>query len=103
MAIGQACYKVFNSSTNSSTYTNPNDWGATDDLFGKLSGVTKFTKVGIQAPPGLVVIINDREFIIGRNGIYELDDKDIVITKLCFKQPSNSEDLRNIIVDYVTG
>lgn len=101
MAIGQACYKVFNSSTNSSTYTNPSDWGATDDLFGKLSGATKFSKVGIQAPPGLVVIINGRELIIGRNGIYELDDKDIVITELRFKQPTNLDDLRNIIVDYV--
>lgn len=54
-----------------------------------LTGATIWTKVGIQAPPGTQMIMNDiKEILIGRTGIYELDE-DISITGLQFKQPQN--------------
>lgn len=46
-----------------------------------------FTKIGIQAAPGTQFILNKTKgMIVGRNGIYELDD-DIIITELAFVKP----------------
>lgn len=54
-------------------------------LFG--SSTTGFSKVGIQAPPGTKVTLNDNKTImIGRTGVYELDE-DITITKMQFIRP----------------
>lgn len=49
-------------------------------------GATEFTKLGIQAPPGTKVELNSTKTImIGRTGVYELDE-DISITSLKFQQ-----------------
>lgn len=48
----------------------------------------RFSKLGIQAAPGTQFILNGTKgMIVGRNGIYELDD--IVITELSFVRPRN--------------
>lgn len=54
-----------------------------------LIGTSAWTKVGIQAPPGTQMLMNGiKEILMGRTGIYELDE-DISITDLEFKQPQN--------------
>lgn len=54
-----------------------------------LMGTSAWTKVGIQAPPGTQMVMNGiKEILMGRTGIYELDE-DISITDLQFKQPQN--------------
>lgn len=59
-------------------------------------------KIGIQAPPGTHAILNDnKDIIIGRTGIYELDEPDIFIKSIYFKRPSPDKDLHNIILDYI--
>lgn len=46
-----------------------------------------FSKLGIQAPPGTKIQLNDGKLIIiGRTGVYELDE-DIQVTHLKFIQP----------------
>lgn len=52
----------------------------------KAYGATSFTKVGVQAPPGTQMILNDKTIMVGRTGIYELDE-DISITTMRFIQP----------------
>lgn len=47
-----------------------------------------FTKLGIQAPQGTKVHINEKEIVIGRTGVYEVDDE-IVIDNLYFERPLN--------------
>ena len=51
-------------------------------------------KIGIQAPEGTVVILNDQEITIGKTGIYELDCI-VPITSLKFKETTKA------IVDFV--
>lgn len=47
----------------------------------------EFSKLGIQAPPGTKVILNETKNItIGRSGIYELDEN-IIITSIKFLRP----------------
>ena len=54
----------------------------------KASSAKQFTKVGIQAPPGAQVVMNESKTImIGRTGIYELDE-DIAITSMRFVRPT---------------
>lgn len=52
-------------------------------------------KLGIQASPGLIVIINDNEIKIGKTGIYELD-YDVYVKSLKFKT-----DVTDVQIDYV--
>ena len=50
----------------------------------ELFNTTGFFKLGIQAPPGTLVILNDsKNIVIGKTGIYELDE-DIIISSLKF-------------------
>lgn len=50
-------------------------------------GASKFTKVGIQAPPGTQIVMNKiKNILIGRTGIYELDEG-IDVTELYFIDP----------------
>lgn len=52
-------------------------------------GASQFTKVGVQAPPGTQMVLNQlKQIMIGRTGIYELDE-DIAITELYFIRPQN--------------
>lgn len=58
----------------------------TNDLV-KLFNASSFLKLGIQAPPGTKVKLNSNKLImIGRTGVYELDE-DIKITGLQFERP----------------
>lgn len=66
----------------------------------------QWIKFGIQAPPGSKWLINfeadkelpniGKEILIGRTGMYELDD-DIIVTSLKYI----SGDFKNIIIDYL--
>ena len=53
-------------------------------------------KLGIQAPEGTLVEINDVRIKIGKTGIYELDET-VAIRKLVFPNGANS----SVIVDFV--
>ena len=53
-------------------------------------------KLGIQAPPGSQWQINDKKILIGRTGMYELDD-DIIVSRLQYL----GGDYKNIIIDYL--
>lgn len=59
------------------------------DIIGNYFSGKTFTKLGIQAPSGTRVVLNTNKVIlIGRTGIYELDD-DISITSMYFERPRN--------------
>lgn len=50
-------------------------------------GITQINKLGIQAPPGTRLYINgDKEIMVGRTGIYELDE-DFKVEQLWFVRP----------------
>lgn len=83
--IGQIYYNVLN--TANGTYeTSAKGSNIFSDVVAAY-GAQQFNKLGIQAPPGTKVVINDTKTImIGRTGIYELDDN-IVILSLRFIKP----------------
>jgi hypothetical protein len=56
----------------------------TSYLAKNFSGLTGLKKIGIQGPPGLLFTINGEEIQIGRSGIYELYNNDIIITYMGF-------------------
>jgi hypothetical protein len=56
----------------------------TSYLAKNFSGLTELKKIGIQGPPGLLFTINGEEIQIGRSGIYELYNNDIIITYIGF-------------------
>jgi len=63
-----------------------NLFSSSSDLVSRYTS-TGFTKVGIQAPAGTKVMLNgNKEILIGRTGIYEVDD-DITITSMYFIRP----------------
>ena len=82
-SIGQVYYNVLD--TSSGEYISSGI-----DIFSNIItayGATEITKVGIQAPPGTRVVMNEsRTIMIGRTGVYELDDN-ITITSLYFVRP----------------
>jgi hypothetical protein len=57
-------------------------------LVDKTNGlVTQMTKLGIQAPPGTKFTINnDKNLIMGRTGVYELDEG-FKVDELHFERP----------------
>lgn len=88
--VGQLYYRVLD--TTSGTYITSSNLtpAAMYDLGANLvtfySGAKQFNKLGIQAPPGTKALINNKEIMVGRTGIYELDE-DIAITALRFERP----------------
>lgn len=46
--------------------------------------LSTLTKIGIQGPPGLMFTINGEELRIGRTGIYELYNEDVIISYIGF-------------------
>jgi hypothetical protein len=56
----------------------------TNYLAKKFSGLTELKKIGIQGPPGLLFTIDGEEMQIGRSGVYELYNSDIVISYVGF-------------------
>lgn len=67
-------------------------YAAIYDIYSDIVGAVNagsWQKMGIQAPPGTRIMINDdREILIGKTGVYELNE-DVMITKLYFIKPKN--------------
>lgn len=83
--VGQIYYNVMDNTNNGYT-SHPNNFDIFSDIVVQY-GANRFNKIGVQAPPGTKVIMNeDKTIIVGRTGIYELDD-DIAITKMRFNKP----------------
>lgn len=83
-SIGQIYYNVLD--TNSGGYLSSNGVDIYSDIVSAY-GATAFNKIGIQAPPGTQVVMNDtKNIMIGRTGIYELD-YDIKILTMYFVRP----------------
>ena len=76
MATGQLYYRVRMSDgslQSSSGVTDDNFFGKDNNLV-SLAGATRFTKLGVQAPPGTKIVLNNtRTIMIGRTGIYEIE------------------------------
>lgn len=87
-AIGQIYYRVVDTS---SAGDGKHYISSGIDIYNDIvsaSSAKQFTKVGIQAPPGAQVVMNaSKTIMIGRTGIYELDE-DIVITSMKFVRPT---------------
>lgn len=81
--------------TSSNSSYESNKINITQDLVSKI-GSGNFNQIGIQAPPGTIVVINNTNFQIGLNGVYELCDKNIPITNLKFL----TNNIKNVIIDY---
>lgn len=94
--VGQIVYRVVDAYNPGSRYSTPG-CNIYSNIVSQLNHKA-FTKVGIQAPPGTQVVLSQskkeqetdrdqsRTIIIGRTGIYELDD-DIQIASLYFVRP----------------
>lgn len=83
--VGQIYYNVVDTSGGGYMSSGPNIF---NDLIPAV-GAKSFTKLGIQAPPGTKIVMNDNKTImVGRTGIYELDDE-ISITHMYFIRPRN--------------
>lgn len=88
--IGQTYYRIpgdYTSDSGTVSYiSNITDTALYSDVL-KAIGASQLTKVGIQAPPGTQMVLNQIKYVmIGRTGIYELDE-DIAITELYFIRP----------------
>lgn len=59
--------------------------------------------IGIQTETGNIVLLNDKEFEIGKTGIYEIGNT--VITSIKFKETNTHGDTviidKNTIIDYI--
>ena len=92
--IGQMYYNVLNNRTGA--YNSNIELFNSDDsdrdlipLYVRVSGSNySVYKLGIQAPPGTQLKINNKTILIGRTGIYELD-ANIAVTSLIFLRPTN--------------
>lgn len=88
-AIGQIYYNVIDTS---STGDGKHYISSGIDIYKDIvnaSSAKQFIKVGIQAPPGAQIVMNtSKTIMIGRTGIYELDE-DIAITNMYFVRPKN--------------
>lgn len=85
--VGQIYYNVVDN--NSGSYIKSGEDIFTDIV--NQIGASQFNKVGIQASPGTQIVMNNAKTImVGRTGIYELDD-DIAITAMYFVRPRKYE------------
>ena len=85
--VGQIYYNVIDN--NSGSYIKSGEDIFTDIV--NQIGASQFNKVGIQASPGTQIVMNNAKIImVGRTGIYELDD-DIAITAMYFVRPRKYE------------
>lgn len=81
--VGQVYYNVMDNNIGNYTSSGINIF---EDII-KAYGAKQVNKVGVQAPPGTQVVINNSKTImIGRTGMYELDE-DISITNMYFVRP----------------
>ena len=85
--VGQIYYNVIDN--NSGSYIKSGEDIFTDIV--NQIGASQFNKVGIQASPGTQIVMNNAKTImVGRTGIYELND-DIAITAMYFVRPRKYE------------
>ncbi len=87
--VGQIYYNVLDYGTSNlplSSGVDIFDDKSAKGIVGSVPGANYFIKIGIQARPGTIVVINDKTIMIGASGIYELDD-DIKIERMYFKRP----------------
>lgn len=95
--IGQL---VYNLTINGKTYSNISESQLTTNAFTVISpGGTPLTKLGIQAPVGTIVNINNQDIVIGRTEVYEILPG-VEVTSLYFPKDKNTN-LYNILVDYI--
>lgn len=89
-SVGQVYYNVIDKSTGECSSSGPGIFKQSSDpkskeLVGRY-GADRFTKLGVQAPPGTKMVLNlDKEIIIGATGMYELEE--VPITSLYFVKP----------------
>ena len=108
MEVGQIFYRLLDPrtgkylSTGDETGESPQSRiNIYNDIVSQYPGASHFTKVGIQAPPGTRAVLNDKPIMIGRTGVYELD-QDIEITSLRFERTYNyrrNEDESNNLIE----
>lgn len=82
--VGQIYYNVVDS--NSGSYISSPNIDIYKDIVNGY-GAAQFTKLGVQAPPGTKMVMNEtKSIMVGRTGIYELDNN-IAISNLYFVRP----------------
>ena len=87
--VGQVYYRVID--TVSGEYVSSAGIDIYKNIVTQFAGAKQFNKIGIQAPPGTRLVLNDSKTImVGRTGIYELDD-DIAVISLYFVRPRKYE------------
>ena len=85
--VGQVYYNVIDNNRGSYVSSGQNIFS---DIIAQV-GASQFNKVGVQAPAGTKIVMNESKTImVGRTGIYELDD-DIAITNMYFIRPRKYE------------
>lgn len=85
--VGQVYYNVIDNNSGSYVSSGQNIFS---DIIAQV-GASQFNKVGVQAPTGTKIVMNESKTImVGRTGIYELDD-DIAITNMYFIRPRKYE------------
>lgn len=85
--VGQIYYNVIDNNSGSYVSSGQNIFS---DIVVQV-GSSQFNKVGVQAPAGTKIVMNESKTImVGRTGIYELDD-DIAITNMYFIRPRKYE------------
>lgn len=85
--VGQVYYNVIDNNSGSYVSSRQNIFS---DIIAQV-GASQFNKVGVQAPAGTKIVMNESKTImVGRTGIYELDD-DIAITNMYFIRPRKYE------------
>lgn len=85
--VGQVYYNVIDNNSGSYVSSGQNIFS---DIIAQV-GASQFNKVGVQAPAGTKIVMNEsKTIIVGRTGIYELDD-DIAITNMYFIRPRKYE------------
>lgn len=85
--VGQVYYNVIDNNNGSYVSSGQNIFS---DIIAQV-GASQFNKVGVQAPAGTKIVMNESKTImVGRTGIYELDD-DIAITNMYFIRPRKYE------------
>lgn len=87
-SVGQVYYNVLdkNNGNRISNITSKNLFEGGGNVVSAVSA-SRFTKIGIQAKPGTMVVMNEsKEIMIGQSGIYELDEG-IAVTSLYFIKP----------------
>lgn len=104
--VGQVYYNVIDNNSGKAISTDGINI-FTDIVSAYVGGRAAFNKLGIQAPPGTRVVMNNSKTImVGRTGIYELDE-DISVTSIYFVRPrqyiKDEEASQKAIQDGING